>query len=450
MIHSLHFRLAAGALVAIALVLVATGYFLSSVFTDYVVQRYQGEMSAIVDQLSSRMEVEKDQLILKSEPGDPRFSLPASGRYWQINPLNGDIRRSASLWDTTLSPADEVDAYGFRHDEGPDGEPVLVLLRPLSIKEGTRQYPFQAMAAFPGAEFDQGLQDYHSTLKRMLLLTAIVLTAAAYLQGAVGLKPLVRLRESVTRIRRGELMRIAGSGPLEVRPLVAELNLLLSEREHAVERARARASDLAHGLKTPLTVLLQLCDSLPEAERKLARQQVELVRQRADRQLQAARLGVEQMVSTQLANLVGKLALVLGPVTRQRGVDWQLDVPRDLVVQADAADIAECLGNLLDNASKWSRSQIEVRARREGNFVEISVRDDGPGVDPADYARILARGGQAGLAGSAAEDHGSGLGLAISHDIASAYGGSLTFDRAPLGGLQVLLRLPAAEATLSS
>lgn len=444
MIHSLHFRLATGALVAIALVLIATGYFLSSVFTDYVVQRYQGEMGAIVDQLSSRVEVEQGALVLKSEPGDPRFALPASGRYWQINPLGGEVRRSASLWDTTLSPSEDVDTYGFRHDEGPDGEPVLVLLRPLSIKDGDRQYPFQVLAAFPVAEFDLGLQDYHSALKRMLLLTAIVLTAAAYLQGAVGLKPLVRLRESVTRVRRGELMRIAGTGPSEVRPLVAELNLLLSEREHAVERARARASDLAHGLKTPLTVLLQLCDRLPETERKLAYQQVELVRQRADRQLQAARLGVEQMVSTQLASLVGKLVLVLGPVTRSRGIDWIIEVPRALVVQADAADIAECLGNILDNATKWSKTRIAVRARLDGSWIEVSVLDDGPGVDPSDYPRIVARGGQAAEADS---EQGSGLGLAISHDIATAYGGSLAFDRSPLGGLQVLLRLPAAEAT---
>ncbi|MBB4066409.1 sensor histidine kinase [Gellertiella hungarica] len=445
MMRSLRFRLAAGALIAIALALLATGSILGGVFTDYVVDRYRADMNAIIDQLTAEVEVRDGRLVLDREPADPRFRLPASGRYWQVVPARGDPLRSASLWDTVLAPDRAGGVHGFAAADGPDGKPVLVVERALVLQVGEGgALPLRMMAAFPEEELASALGGYHSTLRLMLLSTAAVLMSAAYLQGAIGLRPLTRLRHDVARVRAGTASLIEDDGPSELSLLVSELNSLLRERENAVERARARASDLAHGLKTPLTVLLQLADHLPEAERALARQQVELVRQRADRQLQAARLGVEQMVSTHLASLCGKLVMVLSPVTRGKGIEWRLDVPGDLAVQADAADVAECLGNVLDNATRYAHAAIEISAGPAvAGRIAIRISDDGPGIAPADAARLLERG-EIGSLPPGEGSGGSGLGLAISRDIARAYGGDLTLGEARLGGLAVTIDFPAA------
>lgn len=447
MTRSLRFRLAAGALVAIVLALLATGWMLGRVFTDYVVQRYRTEMGAVIDQLTAEIELRDGNLVVERKPADPRFRLPASGRYWQVMPKGGATLRSASLWDMELQTTPDRSRDGFLLADGPDGSPVLVVDRSLTLQSSDGvERPLRLLAAFPEAELEAALSDYHGTLRMMLLLTAAVLMAAAYLQGAVGLRPLVRLKGDVARVRSGAAHLITDDGPSELTPLVSELNLLLRERQTALERARARASDLAHGLKTPLTVLLQLADRLPEEERLLARQQVELVRQRADRQLQAARLGVEQMASTDLASLCGKLIMVLSPITRGRGVEWETRLPSTLSVHADPADLAECLGNILDNASKWARTRIRMEAQDlSAGRVRISICDDGPGIAEGDRERLLVRG-QSGAAGSDGEEgaEGSGLGLAISRDIVEAYGGTLALSGSREGGLEVRLDFPGS------
>ncbi len=233
---------------------------------------------------------------------------------------------------------------------------------------------------------------------------------------------------------------MGAAGPSEVLPLTTELNLLLQERATAVERARARASDLAHGLKTPLTVLSHLADHLPEKEKGIALEQVDLIRQRADRQLQAARMGVEQMATTSVATLAGKLVNVLRPVTAARGIKWVTRIDRAMVIGIDPADLAEALGNLLDNAAKWAASQIGITAGTGDGEAWVRVEDDGPGIAEDAYDEVLRRGGSLG-----SQESGSGLGLAIAVDIAEAYGGRVTLGRSALGGLEVTLHLPLKD-----
>jgi signal transduction histidine kinase len=271
----------------------------------------------------------------------------------------------------------------------------------------------------------------------MLALTAAVLVAAAFLQIGIGLAPLASLQSDVALVRSGLSRAVREDGPTELRPFVNELNHLLRERESAIERARARASDLAHGLKTPLTVLLQIADNLSSAQRELARQQIDLIRQRADRQLQSARLGVEQMAVTELAALVGKLVSVLKPVTEHKGVTWRVEVDEALTVDMDPADLAEALGNVLDNATRFAAATIQIMARVEEGGLLIEVEDDGPGVAQEALSGIAGRGVHLD-----ADDPGSGLGLAISEDVLTAYRGSIRFGRSVLGGLKVTLAVP--------
>ncbi|HVK91782.1 MAG TPA: HAMP domain-containing sensor histidine kinase, partial [Mycoplana sp.] len=420
MIRSLRLRLAIGAVVAIGLVLLVVWLLLSRLFTDYVVARYRSEMAAIVDTVAAQLAMEEGRLVLSHEPPDPRFALPAGGRYWQVTAATGDVIRSRSLWDTVIpgdagpSDARQVDRYeDFDLAEGPDGQPILVHSQALALGEGPSAMRFVAQAAFARKELDDALGAFQNRLRQMLLVTAGVLAAAALLQGAIGLMPLRRLRDRAALVRSGQARDFGTAGPSEIQPLVNEINLLLAERETAVERARARASDLAHGLKTPLTVLSHLAERLPSEDRALALQQVDLVRQRADRQLQAARMGVERMATTSVIGLAGKLVNVLRPVTAERGVIWEVEIAPSLSVDIDPADLAECLGNLLDNAAKWARSRIRLSARADAAGILVAIEDDGPGIAHGDRALLLRRGPQL-LTGEEHPNGGNGLGLAIS------------------------------------
>lgn len=442
--RSLRLTLATGAVVAIGLVLLVLWLLLSRLFTDYVVGRYRSEMTAIVDTVAAQLTLENGRIALVSEPTDPRFALPAGGRYWQVSPVTGDAIRSRSLWDTIIPMAGQIDRYeNFEVAEGPDGAPILVHSQILTLGDGPSAMQFMAQAAFPRKELDDTVAAFHGSLRQMLLATASVLAAGALLQGAIGLRPLRRLRDRAALVRSGRERNFGTEGPREVQPLVGEINLLLAERETAIERARARASDLAHGLKTPLTVLSSLAERLPNEDRTLALQQVELIRQRADRQLQAARMGVEQMATTSVMSLGGKLVNVLRPVTGERGIAWDVDIDPDLAIDVDAADLAECLGNLLDNAAKWARSRIRLSAQAEGRTIMVAIEDDGPGIADSDRALLLKRGTQF-LPQVDGPTVGTGLGLAISADIAKAYGADLRLDRSALGGLRAAIAFPAA------
>lgn len=439
MIQSLRLRLFIGAVLAIAFILLLVASGLSQIFSNYVADRYRTDMSAIIDQLAASVEFQGGKARMTKQPGDPRFDLPGSGLYWEVVAENGVVFRSRSLWDVELSPVDLTEGpYGFRQGEGPDGEPLLVQLREVELETPEGNRPLTLMAAFDRKVIDNAIAEYRGAMIIMLVLTAAVLLAAAFLQIGIGLAPLSRLQKALSLVRSGRTDQLPDAGPTELRPLVTELNGLLKERETAVERARARASDLAHGLKTPLTVLLQLADNLPERERDMIRQQVDLIRQRSDRQLQSARLGVEQMAQTGLASLTGKLISVLAPVTAARDVAWKVDLDELLTVDMDPADLAEALGNVLDNATRFARTEIVVAAEREGAHIRLDVEDDGPGVAEEALPEIAARGVHL------VEDEGTGLGLAITSDILTAYGGSVAFARAVSGGLKVSLLLPAS------
>ncbi len=438
MMQSLRLRLVIGAMVAVVLILLLVGFGLSRIFSDYVAERYRTDMSAVIDQLAAGLELKNAKAVLVRKPADPRFDLPGSGLYWQIVSERGEVFRSRSLWDLEIPVAALVPGdYGFSATEGPDGAELLVHSRRILVEEPDGSRNFTLLAAFDRSVMDDALLDYHSAIAFMLALTAAVLVAAAFLQIGIGLAPLASLQSDVALVRSGLSRAVKEGGPRELRPLVGELNHLLRERETAIERARARASDLAHGLKTPLTVLLQLADNLAGAQRDLARQQIDLIRQRADRQLQSARLGVEQMAVTELAALVGKLVSVLKPVTEHRGIDWRIEVDEALTVDMDPADLAEALGNVLDNATRFAATVIQVTGRIEDEHLLIDVEDDGEGVVEEALSGIAGRGVHLDD-----KDPGSGLGLAISQDVLEAYGGSMRFSRSSMGGLKVSLGVP--------
>jgi signal transduction histidine kinase len=258
-----------------------------------------------------------------------------------------------------------------------------------------------------------------------------------------GLAPLDELRTRLTNVREGREREVEGSYPTEVQPLVSDLNALLADRERAVERAIATAGDLAHGLKTPLAILLREAERADDEVAANIRQQVERMRRQVEYHLAHARANASAGVAPGVRCSVPESAHALARTMRQLHADRVLTidvhVPAEQTIRGRREDLDEMLGNLVDNACKWARAHVRIESSAiEGNVV-IVVDDDGPGLDPSMRDSVLQRGVRADETAP-----GSGLGLAIVRDLAALYGGSITLLDSPLGGLRARLALPAS------
>jgi signal transduction histidine kinase len=292
-----------------------------------------------------------------------------------------------------------------------------------------------------------GTAEAHGTLL-MVLIGVCVVSGLVLVRRA--LEPLTRLRDELAAVRASRHQRIPGRYPAEVQPLVDELNGLLDHQDRAVRRALAKAGDLAHGLKTPLAVLAH------EAERARAAgetglagtldAQVDGMRRQIDYHLahaRAAASGATSGARARVRDAVEGLARTLERLHAGRGITIDVDVDPSHVVRTQREDLDEMLGNLLDNACKWTRTRVAVRSRALADVIEISVEDDGPGVAPSMLEQVLQRGVRADEAAP-----GSGFGLAIVGDLAELYGGWVAIENLPTGGLRARLTLPEAGAVI--
>ncbi len=299
-----------------------------------------------------------------------------------------------------------------------------------------------------------GTTTSHDGIVTLVVLACLV---GGFLLVRRGLSPLEELRKKLVAVRSGSQTHISGDYPSEVQPLVDDLNALLAHRDEAVRRAIAKAGDLAHGLKTPLAVLTQ------EAERARAAGQPELaaslfeqvlrMRRHIDYQLAQARAAASGATPGAASNVrasVDGLVRTMKQLYAGRNLDFQADVDAAHVIRVQREDLDEMLGNLLDNACKWARTRIDLTSSAPAaagfslpgaRLVCITVDDDGPGVPTEMRGAVLQRGVRADEAAP-----GSGLGLAIVRDLAALYGGDITLETSPLGGLRAVLRLPASTS----
>ena len=284
----------------------------------------------------------------------------------------------------------------------------------------------------------------HSAL---IAAVAVACLMAGIAQVRRGLSPFQELRARLASVRDGRATRLSGDYPAEVQPLVEDLNGLLAHREQAIERAIARAGDLAHGLKTPLAVLAQDAERARAAgQHELAAalsQQIERMRRQIDYHLAAARAAASGPTAGQRTDVgpaIDALVRTMQRLHADRGLamDVAIEVNADVAVRARREDFDEVLGNLLDNACKWARSRVRVAASRREDRVVITVDDDGPGVDPSMRDAVVQRGVRGDAAAS-----GSGLGLAIVRELVTLYDGTLRLDTSPAAGLRAEVTLPA-------
>ncbi len=377
---------------------------------------------------------------------DQRFFEPYSGLYWQVVSTGQPPFRSRSLWDRRLgpgaaTPAVEPRAYDFAA-EGFAGDPVRVVERDAVLPASPTMFRFQI------AQTTRALDEQVHRLRRTLYLSLGVLGlglfALALAQATYGLKPLRGVRRAMAAIRSGEAKRVPEAFPPEVMPLVSELNALLDHAEEQADEARRHAGNLAHALKTPMSVLLndargEAADLPQSVETQLA-----TMRRHVDHHLARARALGRRSASSARAAVWPALEGVARAVERMHADrDAVIDLvgERALVFRGERQDLEEMLGNLLDNAVKYGGGRVFVTVRAEpGPVVAIAIEDDGSGIPEARREELFARGARLDTG-----QPGTGLGLAIVRDVAEIYGGAVELgDSEDLGGLMVTLRLPGA------
>lgn len=451
MIGSLRFRLLAGAAIWIALALAMAGIVLSGLFRDHVGQRFQAELANHLDQLAALLDIGSDGRPLLRQPlSDPRFHRPLSGLYWQVGDFKASALRSRSLWDEELAlPPDAVADDGALHRHrfpGPSNQTLVALERTVTFPNAPA--PFRIAVAADESEMLRVTAAFDRVLRLSLAALALVLIAAAVIQVLVGLRPLARLRDELARVRSGASRRFDAAVPSEVKPLVEDLNALLHHSEEVVGRARRQAGNLAHALKTNLSVLANEARSLdPENARQVGAtmvRQVEVMRRHIDHHMARARAAASRGlpgVGTPVAECASALGRVMGTLNRGSGITVAIRVPEGHVFGGEREDLDEMLGNLMDNACKWARGRVEVSSHQEsGATLTITVDDDGPGLPTDRRDAVLAPGVRLDES-----IPGTGLGLAVVRDVARLYGGDIRLADSPLGGLRAELVLPAAQ-----
>ena len=445
---SLRLRLLAAGAASILIALALAGLGLTLLFERHVERRVVGELELDLRQLIGHLgRGENGALRLERPLADPRFEEPLSGLYWQItDEPGGNVLRSRSLWDGTLDlPTDRLrTGEVHRHTiAGPGGATLLILERHIALPHSLGGGSVRAAVAIDRGEIHVAGRAFASELVPSLAVLAVILIAAAWVQVRIGLRPLDAIRRRLAAIRTGAAARLGTDFPDEVQPLAAEVDSLLDTQDATIERARAHAADLAHGLKTPLTILADDARQLrTHGEAELADEIAALVegmRRHVERELARARAGVRARggASQPVSPIAAQVVEVIRRTPRGKELCWDIDIPSDLAVGIDAEDLAEMLGNLVENAAQWARTCVHLYGWQESDATGLLVEDDGPGVPDHEIETVLTRGGRLD-----ATKPGAGLGLAIVGDLVETHGGSLALSRSALGGLRAELRLP--------
>lgn len=450
-LHSLRLRMMGLAVVWVVASLIAAGLALQYLFSINIERTSRQDMEAALSRLAAVIVTTTATPSLSVPLPDPRYTTPFGGRYWQIEALdNGAIARSRSLWDFVIE-APAVD-NGVHHDIGPDNRHLILLTRRIEIAGQAGSRAYLVTVGEDHGPMHEATQQFSRDVTRVLLLLGGLIILAAWLQIKLGLAPIRRVKLAIEAVRRGEIGRLEGPFPSELNPLVQEVNGLLEARETMMDRARARAADLAHGLKTPLAAVHGIADRIRE---KGGQEDADLLQdltfemsERIDYQLRLAALRVRTSSHATRSSLnaaVIRTLTVLKKTGRGEGLHWTAELADDCWVDIHRQDLMELVGVTLENAAKWASSRVTVRASCHGAQAVVEVCDDGPGIPEEQLLSLGVRGRRLDQSLP-----GSGLGLAIAAEILDINRGSMSFSRAQIGGLIVTLRLPLAGEAVSA
>ena len=417
---------------------------------------------AAQNNFDTALQADMDGLIAAAEP-DPdgggvtlaehflngRFAPVYSGLYYQIRSAQGQTQISRSLFDKEINPVNQTTkgALMWGSAVGPENQRLRVVSRKVDLTpDNNRQDSYTFLVAGDMADVDRQTSEFDTTLFWSFLLLGLGLIGAILVQVKIGLSPLRHVSEALTRIRDGKARRLDGRFPTEIAPLAGELNSLIQHSEEVVGRARTHVSNLAHFLKTPLSVLAAEADAHehdPDAAAlaEMVKRQVFSMRRQVDHYLSRARAAGSLDVlgnRTQVSAVLDDLARVIARIHAARGIVVDAQCADDLYFRGERQDLEEMLGNLIDNACKWARTRVRVRCEKQAGRLVLTIEDDGPGLSAQQRSQVGERGER--LDESVP---GSGLGLAIVRDISKLYGGFFGLDESSLGGLLARLELPA-------
>ena len=458
---SLALRLFLSATAWTVVILVATGIILSSIYHDAVERSFDRRLGVYLSTLVADVAA-PEQSADHGTPalGEPLFELPLSGWYWQIAALDGgkpDIRSSGSLRDIGLprlrdenatTGPDGITRHGYAALAiGPEEQRLRLIERTVDLGEDGRY--LIAVAGDP-QEIDDEIRAFDRALLVTFMTLAVVLLVVTMFQVRFGLAPLKRISEGLAAIRAGTAERLSGDFPVEIEPLARETNALIDSNREIVERARTHVGNLAHALKTPLSVMVN--EATARGDDPLAvkvREQTGIMRDQVSRHLERARIAARAAVVgsvTDVAPVVTGLTRTMEKIYHPRGIAIDVEAPDGVRFRGERQDLEEMLGNLVDNACKWAQARVSVEVTPERALgappqqnLRIVVDDDGPGLAPGERERVARRGQRLDES-----KPGSGLGLSIVLELAALYGGGLTLSNAPIGGLRAELVLPAA------
>ncbi|HWM84167.1 MAG TPA: ATP-binding protein [Pseudolabrys sp.] len=458
-VHSLALRLFLSATAWAVVILAITGVVLSSLYREGVERAFDRRLGVYLRTLVADVATPEDNTTpdkFAQSLGEPLFDLPLSGWYWQVkrlDPGKAETRASRSLWDGGLPGLQDtgapLSATGSREGyvQGPEDQRLRVVERTVDLgDEGS----YLVTVAGDAAEIIDEVRAFDRALVITFVILAVVLLLTTMFQVRFGLAPLKRISARLAAIRSGAAERLEGDFPVEIAPLARETNALIDANRAIVERARTHVGNLAHALKTPLSVIVNEATARagdPFAEK--VKEQADIMRDQVARHLERARIAARATVVgsvTEVEPVVIALARTMEKIHRDRPVAIAVAGKPQARFLGERQDLEEMVGNLVDNACKWAQSRVAIEivtaepdiahARRT---LRIVVDDDGRGLSPAEREEVALRGRRLDET-----KPGSGLGLSIVVELAALYGGKLTLGTAPIGGLRAELSLPAA------
>jgi signal transduction histidine kinase len=454
---SLALRLFLSAAAWTVVILVITGIVLSSLYRQAVERSFDRRLGVYLRTLVAEIATpDEGPDKFAQSLGEPLFDLPLSGWYWQVTRLGvpkADVRSSRSLWDKGLPNLEEQslaatgDGTRRSYVEGPEDQRLRMIERTVDLGEEGR---FRVSVAGDTAELDEETRAFDRALILTFAALGVGLLLTTMFQVQFGLAPLKRISAALSAIRSGKAERLEGSFPAEIAPLASETNALIDANREIVERARTHVGNLAHALKTPLSVMVN--EAVSRGDDPLAvkvREQTDIMRDQVTRHLERARIAARATVVSSVTDVppvVTALARTMEKLHGVRGIAIDIDTPTEVRFRGERQDLEEMVGNLVDNACKWAQSRVSVEVTPEqaeanppSQVVRIVVDDDGPGLTPAQREQVAHRGQRLDET-----KPGSGLGLSIVVELAGLYGGKLALGSAPIGGLRAELVLPAA------
>lgn len=421
------------------------GVALDRVLEETLIASFDEQLANNLNAMINAAELDdRGEVQLLRPLGDQRFAEPYSGLYWQVSGEGHPVFPSRSLWDRQLGPApagrDCRQPCRYASDDFP-GEPLRIIGRNVRLPGAANPFYFQV--AQSSRDLERQRARTRSILFWSLSVLGLGLIAMVVVQSTLGLAPLRRVSDAIAAIRSGRAKRVTAQFPMEVAPLVSEINELLAHGEAQSEAARRHAGNLAHALKTPMSVLMGEAQGRDDPLARTVEQQVQVMRRHVDHQLARARAAGRRAASTARTPVWQAVDAIARTVSRIHAGRVTIDMAgdRSVAFRGERQDLEEMVGNLVENAAIHGGGRVFITIVADGAMLEVQVEDDGRGIPEAQRSRLFARGERLDT-----DKPGTGLGLAIVKDVAELYGGTVALaESEDLGGLLVILRLPRAD-----